>query len=108
MAPLRLQLAVAAAGGLGAGLRWLLVAAGPDLVVTLTINTVGAFLLAVLVARQPRAQVRAVLGTGLLGGFTTFSALAVQAVAADLPQAVAYLAATVVLGLAAARLGARC
>jgi CrcB protein len=54
---------------------------------------------------------RAGLGAGLLGSFTTFSAVAVSVVsltAADqwMP-ALAYLALTLVLGLAAAGLGLR-
>ncbi|MFT4051068.1 MAG: CrcB family protein [Microbacterium sp.] len=50
--------------------------------VTLGINLLGSFLLGVLVGRldgrHPLA--RAFLGTGVLGGFTTYSAFAVQAV----------------------------
>jgi CrcB protein len=81
---------------------------------TLGINVVGAFALGLLVARVwpvAPAWLRAGLGTGVLGGFTTFSALAL-AVATD-PDAVmlAYLAASIVLGVAAAwgglRLGGR-
>lgn len=53
-------------------------------VVTLVINLVGAFALGlvvgVLAGRHPTA--RAFLGTGVLGGFTTYSAFAVQTVTA--------------------------
>ncbi|WP_282837772.1 FluC/FEX family fluoride channel [Microbacterium flavum] len=49
---------------------------------TLVINLLGAFLLGVVVGalddRHPRA--RSFLGTGVLGGFTTYSAFAVQVV----------------------------
>ena len=49
-------------------------------VMTLSINVVGSFLLGVVVgvlgSGSPR--LRAFLGTGLLGGFTTYSAFAVQ------------------------------
>ncbi len=77
---------------------------------TLGINVVGAFALGVLVARAwPVAPewVRAGVGTGLLGGFTTFSALALAV--ASTPDAVvlAYLAASMVLGIAAAWAGLR-
>ncbi len=105
MPPARLQLAVAAGGGVGAVLRLLIVQAGPALVLTLVINVVGSFLLGLLVSRRPSPEVRAVVGTGVLGGFTTTSALAVQTVTSSLPVAVAYLTATLVLGIAAARLG---
>ncbi len=50
--------------------------------VTLGINAVGSFLLGVVVGwlddRHPRARVFA--GTGVLGGFTTYSAFALQSV----------------------------
>lgn len=50
--------------------------------VTLAINASGSFLLGILVGwlGHSRARVRAFLGTGVLGGFTTYSALAVQTV----------------------------
>lgn len=77
---------------------------------TLGINVAGAFALGLLVARVwPTAPdwLRAGLGTGLLGGFTTFSALAL--VVAQQPDAttLAYLAASIVLGVAAAWAGLR-
>lgn len=79
---------------------------------TLIINTVGAFVLAVLVARVwpiAPAWLRAGLGAGLLGSFTTFSAVAVSLVSlAESEQwmtALGYFALTLVLGLGAAALG---
>ena len=81
---------------------------------TLVVNTVGAFVLAVLVGRLwPRAASwqRAGLGAGLLGSFTTFSAVAVSLVSLTSAGfgmlAAAYLAATLLLGLGAAALGLR-
>lgn len=79
---------------------------------TLAVNLVGSFFAGLLVewgaARLPDA-VGAGLTVGLLGGFTTFSALSVQTVELvrlDRPLAAAgYVAATMVLGLAAAGLG---
>lgn len=47
---------------------------------TLLVNTVGAAALVLLVARRPSPQARLLLGTGLLGGFTTFSTFVVDAV----------------------------
>jgi fluoride exporter len=77
--------AVAAGGAVGALLRWQLsLAWSPDLPwVTLGINAAGAFLLGVLHAagrgylRVPR-WARAFVGPGLLAGFTTFSAYALE------------------------------
>jgi len=61
----------------GAGLHPLVVPA-----VTVAINLLGSLLLGVIVGaladRHPRA--RMLLGTGVMGGFTTYSAFAVQAV----------------------------
>ncbi len=112
---MRALLAVFVGGAVGTALRL-----GIDLVVpgaalsTLVVNTVGAFALALLVARVwPVAPdwVRAGLGAGLLGSFTTFSAIALSVVAfahaGEWMPAAAYLAATLILGLAAAALGLR-
>jgi CrcB protein len=81
---------------------------------TLLINVVGAFALGVLVARLwPSASswVKAGLGAGLLGSFTTFSALAVSLVAlgsaGDWLTAVVYLSLSLAFGLGAAALGLR-
>ncbi|MEU1971876.1 CrcB family protein [Microbacterium sp. NPDC019599] len=48
--------------------------------VTLAVNLVGSFLLGVLVGwvDDRRPLLRAFVGTGILGGFTTYSAFAVQ------------------------------
>ncbi len=80
----------------------------------LAANTAGALALGLLVGRVwPVAPdwLRAGLGAGLLGSFTTFSAVAVAVVgmtAADQAlQGLAYLAATLVLGFGAAALGLR-
>lgn len=81
---------------------------------TLAVNVLGSFLLGAAVARlwpgmPPWA--RAGLGTGLLGSFTTFSAVAlvVDELARDgsIVVALAYLAASLVGGLVAALLGLR-
>ena len=79
---------------------------------TLLINVVGAFALGLLVARVwPTAApwLRAGLGAGLLGSFTTFSAFAVALVSLSAADewmlAAAYLSATLVLGLGAAWAG---
>lgn len=78
---------------------------------TLLINTIGAFVLGMLVARlwpSASAWLRAGLGAGLLGSFTTFSAVAVILVDFGFTlNGLLYLAATLVLGLAAAFAGLR-
>ena len=81
---------------------------------TLTVNLVGCLaigvLLAVLLDRFPaHPWLRPLLATGVLGGFTTFSAFAVDAVqlvdAGRWPVAVGYVLVSVVGGLAAVVLG---
>lgn len=108
---------VAAGGAIGTCGRYLLSAAIPDLggvpFGILVINLIGAFLLGWLVEALARCgldiarrrDLRAFLGTGVLGGFTTYSALAADTAillrdgAAAL--ALAYGIGTVVLGAGA-------
>ena len=113
------MLAVLAGGAVGTGLRLtidVLLPHGPsDLPIgTFLINLVGSFALGVLVARLwPLAPewLRAGLGPGLLGSFTTFSAVAVSAVQLTAVGAGATaavdLVASLVGGIAAAALGIR-
>ena len=81
---------------------------------TLTVNVSGAFAVGLLVAfllDRPGTHrlARPFLGVGVLGGWTTFSALAVEVVqlsAADEVQvAIAYVAATFVVGTLAVGAG---
>ena len=80
---------------------------------TLLVNVAGSFALGLLVARvwpTAPAWMRFGLGTGLLGSFTTFSALIaslVQLSFAFPAVAVVYLGMSIVLGLGAAWLGLR-
>lgn len=111
--------AVIAGGAVGTALRLALDALIPHgdeafPVSTLIVNVVGAFALALLVARlwgSAPSWVRAGLGPGLLGSFTTFSALAVSLVtlidSSQWMTAAGYLAATLLLGFGAAALGLR-
>jgi CrcB protein len=107
---------VAAGGAIGTALRQGLLLLAPDLeafpLTTFGINLAGAFalglLLEVLVRSGPdvgrRRGIRLLVGTGALGGFTTYSALAtataVLAVTGLAGWAVAYALGTVVLGAA--------
>lgn len=85
---LLLAVGVGGAAGTGAraGLAWLLPPAGGWPVATLTANLAGAFLLGLLLEtlsgrdeETPRSTLlRLGLGTGALGGFTTFSSLALE------------------------------
>lgn len=109
--------AVVVGGVVGTGLRLAIDAAIPHgdtdfPLSTLVINCVGAFLLGALVARlwaTAPPWLRAGLGAGLLGSFTTFSAFAVSLVslsaAGEWMTALGYLGLTVVLGLGSAWLG---
>ena len=111
-------LSVALGGAIGATLRWLtglltLRVMGQGFPWgTVTVNIAGSFLMGVLVvALADRGGLRAApfLMTGLLGGFTTFSAFSLDAVAlmerGQFSLAVAYMGGSVVLGLAALVLG---
>lgn len=105
-------------GATGTATRYLLSTAvparfgGPPVI--LGINVVGAFLLGLLLERLARGGrdagrrrlVRLTVGTGFLGGFTTYSALAVDTMtlagAGPIGVAAAYGLATVVVGALAA------
>jgi CrcB protein len=108
-------LAVFLGGVVGTGARmaadWLIPGVG---IATLVVNMVGSFALGVLVSslwRRAPHWLRAGLGVGVLGSFTTFSTVALTLIrfaeAGDPLTAVLYLAATLLLGLAAAWLGLR-
>ena len=81
---------------------------------TVVVNVVGALALGLLVARvwgSAPTWLRAGLGPGLLGSFTTFSALTVSLVTLSASGqwmiALGYLVASLVLGFGAAVLGLR-
>lgn len=111
---------VAIGGALGTAARYALGRLAPVAprtfpTTTFTINVVGAFLLGTLIGwlarhRPDDVRLRALLGIGVLGGFTTFSTFAVETVQLLRAHcegiAVAYVVGSVVAGLLAARLGA--
>ena len=95
-----------------------LVVPDPALVATLAVNLVGAFALGYLATRladgaggelRRRRGARLLLGTGVCGGFTTYSLIALQAAMlmqrGDVPVAVLYGATTLALGAVATMLG---
>jgi fluoride exporter len=109
-----LRVAVMAGGALGTLLRWVvatLVDIGAFPLATLLVNLIGAFSLAWLAGARSHAsdRERAFLGTGLLGSFTTFSAIAVDMVALGGRPLLAgtYAVTTLAGGLAVAHLGLR-
>jgi len=105
---------VALGGALGAMARYLagmaaLRALGPGFPwATLAVNVLGSFLMGILVvalAHFSANRLAPFLMTGLLGGFTTFSAFSLDALTlwerGATAQAAAYVAASVALSLAA-------
>jgi CrcB protein len=114
-------LLVSAGGAVGTAARYLLSAAlaralGPALPYgTFAVNVIGSFLLGVIMhagggemtALSPTA--RLVLGTGLMGGFTTYSAFNYETLrfleTGAWGTAALYVAATLVVCLAAGALG---
>ena len=125
-APLHLQpsalLAVAAGGLIGTGARYGLgtavpVESGAWPVTTFAINVVGALLLGILLESLVRIGpdtswrrvVRLGVGTGALGSFTTYSALAVDTGLLlrddEFVAAAAYALGTVLVGLVATGMG---
>ena len=115
---------VAAGGAIGASLRFLtgvgiLRLIGPTSfpVAILSVNVVGSFLMGVFVvlaANRGLTHLSPFVMTGVLGGFTTFSAFSLETVTlyerGDFGQAILYVAASValsILGLAAGLMLAR-
>ena len=105
---------VAVGGAAGAATRWALlaVATPPQFPwPTLLVNLAGCGLLGILMGLRARPSTLLLVGTGLCGGLTTFSTFAVEV--ADLLRhddcalGLAYLATSVVGGLAAFRGGRR-
>jgi len=100
---------VALGGAIGSALRFLtLVAVGAPLA-TLFVNVAGSFAMGVAFVLLS-GRLAPVVMTGVLGGFTTFSAFSLDALklwdAGHIPQAAGYVLASVLLSLAAAALGA--
>ena len=103
------------AGGAGASLRLIVDGvvrslAGSQLPWgTLIINVTGSFGLGALSGAQPSVFVAALVGTGLLGGFTTFSTASFETAVLVLEHrrlaGLAYATGTLLAAVAAAALG---
>lgn len=65
-------------GAVGSLIRHLIGLALPDLWPVFLVNVLGSFTLGLLLGSSPRQERRLLLGTGFLGGFTTYSAFAVE------------------------------
>ena len=110
---------VALGGALGASLRYLFGVGvfrllGPQTfpVAILSVNILGSFLMGVFVvlaSQRGLTSLSPFVMTGLLGGFTTFSAFSLEAVTlyerGDIGLAAAYVAASVVLSILGLTLG---
>jgi fluoride exporter len=112
-AQLGIVLAVSLGGGAGAVARLAAHRVAPEVWATLAVNLVGCALIGVLVVLttevwRTHPLIRPFLGTGVLGGFTTFSTYTLDAhglwVAGDPVAAAGYLVGTLVgcLGATAA------
>lgn len=102
---------VALGGALGSMLRYLTVSWIGAPLATLAVNVLGSFVMGVLfVALSSRTHLSPLLMTGILGGFTTFSAFSLDTwklwQAGQSGNALAYIAASVGLSLIAVALGA--
>jgi CrcB protein len=102
---LLMGLAFAVAAAAGGVLRHLVNRCGWGWRGTLGVNVVGAFLLGALAGRGPHPDVATVLGVGLLGAFTTFSAFALEVIEAPRRRGVVITVGTLVLGIGAAAAG---
>ena len=113
-------LLVAAGGAFGATLRHLFSGAALRLIgaawpyATFTINVVGSLLMGVLAGSlafrgDGGQQLRLLLGTGVLGGFTTFSAFSLETVQMierrEFAPAAVYVVGSVAIGAAALFVG---
>jgi fluoride exporter len=123
--PLFASLSVAAGGAVGSVLRYQIGRAmnnlaGPGNIFpwgTLSINVLGSLLMGVLVgwmardsfAPQSAESLRLLIGVGLLGGFTTFSAFSAEMVTmlhrGQALLALSYAGASLVAGMAAILIG---
>ena len=102
---------VAVGGAIGSVLRYLMVVAVSAPLATLVVNVLGSFAMGILfITLATRTSLSPLLMTGVLGGFTTFSAFSLDALklweGGQTLQAGLYVLASVILSLVAVALGA--
>jgi CrcB protein len=107
-------LAVAVGGAVGSVARyWLAVTAARTFGTalpwgTLAVNILGSFAIGVLagiLSRRAPDLLRPLLISGFLGGFTTFSAFALETMVLSRPYALVYVGASLIGALAACAIG---
>lgn len=100
-------LLVALGAAVGAPLRYLLAQRWDDRHPrgTLAVNVLGSLLLGLLSARSLSGHATALLATGFCGGFTTYSAFAVQAHGLGPRRGAAYVVVTTLSAVGACALG---
>ena len=102
---------VAIGGAIGSVLRYLMVVGVGAPISTLIVNILGCFAIGILfVVLANRTSLSPLLMTGILGGFTTFSAFSLDALrlweAGQALQAMLYVLASIILSLVAVAAGA--
>ena len=102
---------VAIGGAIGSVLRYLMVVGFGAPIATVAVNMAGSFAMGVLfITLATRTSLSPLLMTGILGGFTTFSAFSLDALklweGGQTLQAGLYVLASVILSLVAVALGA--
>lgn len=102
---------VAIGGALGSVLRYLTISAVGAPMATLAINVLGSFAMGIcFILLSSRTNLSPLIMTGVLGGFTTFSAFSLDTLklwqSGQTGTAVSYVAASVGLSLLAVALGA--
>ena len=102
---------VALGGAIGSVLRYLMVVGIGAPLATLIVNILGCFAIGILfVVLASRTSLSPLLMTGVLGGFTTFSAFSLDALklweGGQTLQAMLYVLASVILSLVAVAAGA--
>jgi fluoride exporter len=101
---------VAFGGAIGSMLRYLSLVMVPAPWGTMGINVLGSFLIGLMFVPAGRMGLSPLLLTGILGGFTTFSAFALDTArlwtAGQAVQAAIYVAGSVILSLIAVAAGA--
>lgn len=103
IATLKTVMLVALGGFAGSNLRWLVAGTVPGLMGTLIVNAVGSFGLGFVLAAAAESgglsrPARAVVATGFLSSFTTYSTFALESAQAATPLLAGNVLANYVLG----------